>query len=311
MRSDRPFDRGRLKGYMWECVILKLLRENEFLEVLVSDNIRIRQHRSHFLEIRGRGAWHQIDCCCDYDSFIPFINPIRLLGEVKFQHKPIEKYLIREFIGTIKDIQENYFISDDFSTSTERYTELGVFFSANSFSEEAEKLAFAHNVKTISYNNIAILEPLKKIVEETERNYLSARLCLSENNQSEFITLFRDILLRNEEAILKFKKHFRTPNGFEKVINSLLDKFYKIGANFVANSSGGAMMHFVGINTFPDELFGKTDTQPCQVFYQNSDLPNREYEFYLIFSEDQKKRKFYFSPPTSLRQAVFFGKKKQ
>ena len=74
-----PFERGKLKGYMWEVVILELLKENEFLELLTVDDVRTRRQRNSFLEMRGRGAWHQIDCCCDYEQFIPFINPPELI----------------------------------------------------------------------------------------------------------------------------------------------------------------------------------------------------------------------------------------
>jgi len=309
MISDRVFERGKLKGYMWEIVILELLKENEFLEILTVDDIRLRRQRNNFLEMRGRGAWHQIDCCCDYEQFIPFINPIRLLGEVKFHVNPVEKHWVRSFIGVVKDIQENYFISDDFSVSTERYTELGVFFSANGFNKEAERLAFAHNIKTISYKNIPILRLLKEQIIKLERKYFSAKNCLGRGNQNDFIRLFKDVLSGNDPAISELKRYSSLPNGFEDTVGLLRDGFKKIGSSFIANSSGGAMMHFVGEEAFPDELFVDVDRQICQVNYDFSETQNTSPDFYLVFSNDNKNRRFYFSPPVSLSQAVFFGAK--
>lgn len=160
MKYEKPAERGRLKGYMWECVILKLLKTNDFFEISSIDGVRTKMDRQHFFEMCGRGAWHQIDCPCDYQRFIPFINPIRLLAEVKFLSGRVKKDAIREYIGVIKDIGENYFTAHNLSTPTTRYTELGVFFSASGFDPEAEQLAFAHNIKTVSHENLPLLDDI-------------------------------------------------------------------------------------------------------------------------------------------------------
>lgn len=304
MINEASKDRGRLKGYMWECVILRLLEENDFVELRTVDNIKTRQNRGYFLEMRGRGAWHQIDCPCDYRYFIPFINPIRLLGEVKFYVKPIQKNLIREFIGAIKDIQENYFVTDDLSFPSSRFTELGVFFSANGFQPEAERLAFAHNIKTVSHMNVPILQQIKNTLQEMERNYLSASLCVSANNQQQFIELFRQIIADNPGALSSFISSFRPSNGFERLANQLRENIRRIRSNFIANTSGGALLHFVSEDIFPDELFAGTDSQLCRVFVETIQIGRI---FYLEFTEDTKHRRFYFNPPESLSQAAFFG----
>ena len=92
---DREFGlyRSQLKGYLFEIVILELLRKNNFYEVNVArePRDRVREDRPGFIEFKGRGCWHQIDCPCDYSELIPFMYPIRLLGEVKYYKKPLEK----------------------------------------------------------------------------------------------------------------------------------------------------------------------------------------------------------------------------
>uniref|UniRef100_B3EP87 Uncharacterized protein n=1 Tax=Chlorobium phaeobacteroides (strain BS1) TaxID=331678 RepID=B3EP87_CHLPB len=174
------------------------------------------------------------------------------------------------------------------------------------FNEEAEQLAFAHNIKTISYKNMAFLRPLKSWIEQLERNYFSARNCLSRDNQKEFMRLFRGSLVGEENALLELQMYFRFSHDLDDVIKNLRDGFIKIRSSFIANSSAGAMMHFVGANKFPEELFTDTDQQLCQVYYESS---NTDPDFYLVFSEDPQKRRFYFSPPVSLSQSVFFGAK--
>lgn len=223
---------------------------------------------------------------------------------MKFNRTPTQKSQIREFIGTIKDIQENYFVSEDFSQPSIRYTELGAFFSANGFDTEAERLAFAHNIKTVSYHNIEPLDTLKSLVEDAERNYISAKACISADNQQDFIRLFRDILSGNRSAIRDFIQRFNPADGFEGIANVLAGAFELIRSNFVASSSGGALLHFVGSDSFPDELFSNTDTQLCRVFYENTPSGRR---FHLVFADDHHRRRFYFSPPVSLAQAAFFG----
>ena len=129
MDRENGFDRSRLKGYLFEIVVLELLRKNNFCEVQVSrePEDRVRENRPGFVEFKGRGCWHQIDCPCDYSQLIPFMYPIRLLGEVKYHKTPLEKKHIREYIGVIKDIQENYFVADGVNPQEfyPRKTEIG------------------------------------------------------------------------------------------------------------------------------------------------------------------------------------------
>ncbi len=319
MNYESNTRRGQLKGYMWEGVVSCFLKENGFIEIANVDNGRTRRNREHFFEMRGRGTWHQIDCPCDYKHFSPFVNPLRLLAEVKFYSKSIEKHLIREFVGTIKDIQENCFVPDDFTQASMRYTELGAYFSANGFNEEAERLAFAHNIKTVSYRNIPILDDLKRIIETLERNYLSVKKCISVGNQNDFISLFREILLKKErysefisaKSVFDFIERF-TPvdvdkEAFFNELYLLKEYFNKIKVNFIASSSAGALLHFVGSNSFPDELFKRTDEQRCRVFYRTI---RTESQYYLIFSDDNSERRYYFSPPLALNRSVFFGGRK-
>lgn len=165
--------RSQLKGYLFEIIVLELLRKNNFHEVQVAREPpdRVREIRPGFIEFKGRGCWHQIDCPCDYSQLIPFMHPIRLLGEVKYYKTPLEKRHIREYIGVIKDIQENYFVADGVSPQEfyPRKTEIGVYFSASGFQEEAEKIAYAHGIKTVSYANNPLIDITPSTIISTSK----------------------------------------------------------------------------------------------------------------------------------------------
>lgn len=306
MRGENTADRVRLKAIMWELVILRLIRCNGFKEILSVDDVRTRRQREQFFEMRGRGCWHQIDCPCDYDKFIAFINPIRLIGEVKFYANPVTKDHIRQFVGVLKDIQENYFTSEFDDAPSERFTEIGTFFSSSGFDAEAEKLAFAHNIKTISYKNVWLLESLKKAIENIEINYLKATECVSAGKQSSFVRAFKAILDGNAAALNEFDRSYRPADGFASVLRQLMSGLQAIRSSFVGTTSGGAFLHFIGDSEFPEDLFFDTDTQPTRVYYfQNR---NRRF-FFLEFARDRQRRRYYFNPPLALAQAAFYSQK--
>ena len=303
MRGENFGDRARLKGYMFEVVILELLARNGFHKVL-SRGEKIREDRNRFIEVKGRGAWHQIDCLCDYEVILPFLFPVRMLGEVKFYSKPLTKDKIREFIGVIKDIQENYFVVDNVEIPSNRVTELGVYFAANGFDEQAERLAFAHNIKTISYKNNYIIDRIKNYIKELESNYLSVNNCLSEGRLNGFLDSFSRLLERlSDMSFREFVRYSNPANGINNIIENLVNEMNRIHSSFVASTSAGFFLHFIGYDIFPSELFEHTDQQTCEVYF--SDRNNNSRMYWIVFTGDRMKRKFFFTPPESLEEAAF------
>lgn len=301
MENEYGSLRNQLKGYLFEIVIMELLIKNQFSEINVPSeaNDRVRESRQGFIEFKGRGCWHQIDCPCDYIKQIPFSYPLRLLGEVKFHRYPIEKKYIREYIGIIKDIQENYFVSDElnFQNFHMRKMEIGVFFSASGFQKEAEKIAYAHGIKTISYKNNYLINRIKNLIDELEKNYLSVK-CLKDNS---FRREFKDAI-RFGYHISKYP-YFS--DGYNEIINNISFYIQNIRASFIATTATGVFLHFVGENDFPCELFLQTDRGRCRIFYEYDNFNNRF--FWIEISGDNQRRRFYFTPPESLNQAAVFG----
>ena len=302
MQGDHNNSRSQLKGYLFEIVIMELLRKNNFSEIDVAaeSRDRVRQLRSGFIELKGRGCWHQIDCPCDYNKPIPFSYPLRLLGEVKFHKNAIDKKHIREYIGVLKDIQENYFVPSgtDPDALPERKTEIGVYFSANGFKTEAAKLAYAHGIQTISYKNNYIINQIKNLIEELEEDYLPAKDVIEHwsDFRHDFISILRGTHIPNNPYF---------PEKSYPVLNALQHSLSEIKTSFIATSSPGVFFHFISDSVFPTELFYASDSITCRIHYDHDQQQN--ISFWLEFDGDEYNRKFYFTPPEFLDRSAIFG----
>ena len=307
MKNRNSLTSGQIKGYLFEVVVMELLRKNQFSEINVSaePNDRVYEIRPGFVELKGRGCWHQIDCPCDYNRLIPFSYPLRLLGEVKFYKKHLSKEHIRRYIGVIKDIQENYFVTDGANAGDlyPRKLEIGVYFSANGFQEEAEKLAYAHGIKTISYKNNYLINRLKDLVEELERDYLSG-LSWNDSDWSVFRQDFIEVI-RHGYSDNRNKYHPYLADGCGGIIEKIRNSLMSIKSSFIATTATGVFLHFVGDSDFPDELFRESDEGRCQIYYDMDDSGKRY--FWMEISGDDSLRRFYFTPPESLNFASVFG----
>ena len=307
MVREAGISRSQLRGYLFEIIIMELLRKNGFsdINVTLESSDRVREHRPGFIEFKGRGCWHQIDCPCDYNKQIPFIYPIRLLGEVKFHKTPLNKTHIREYIGIMRDIQENYFVPDGMNIQDfyPRKLEIGVYFSANGFQREAEKLAYVHGIKTISYENNFLINRLKSLIEEFETNYISVQY-LNRGAWNRFREQFIG-MIRNTYYDPHMENSPYFANGYNEVVNRMRQAFVRIQTSFIATTATGVFLHFVGDSEFPFELFQGTDEGLCRIYYDYNEMEYRY--FWMEISGDVHKRRFYFTPPKSLDRAAIFG----
>lgn len=73
MERESGISRSQLRGYLFEIIIMELLRKNQFsdIDIALEPPDRVRERRPGFIEFKGRGCWHQIDCPCDYSKQIP------------------------------------------------------------------------------------------------------------------------------------------------------------------------------------------------------------------------------------------------
>lgn len=311
MYGENKVERGKLKGYLLELVLMKLLKQNNYIPVDVTHERknRVKENKKGFVEFKGRGCWHQIDLPFDYNRKVPFIYPIRLLGEAKFHKKAIDKAYIREYIGVLKDIQENYVVAPGSKVKNlvQRRLEIGTIFSASGFQKEAEKLAYAHGIKTISYKNNPVFGNICELIDDLEENHLSVK-SIQKGNWKSFREHTITCLEKSNVDIYELNREEKFFEGnYKAKLKQLCKKVNDIKTSFVATTATGYMIHFLGEEEFPEELFDRSDIGYCKVFYDR-DIARNERVFWLVFSEDWEERKFYFSPPESLDRATVLGR---
>lgn len=311
MYGENEVERGKLKGYLLELVLMKLLKQNNYIPVNATREPKkcVRENKKGFVEFKGRGCWHQIDLPFDYNRKVPFIYPIRLLGEAKFHKKAIKKAYIREYIGVLKDIQENYVVASGSKVKNlvQRRLEVGTIFSASGFQKEAEKLAYAHGIKTISYKNNPLFGDICKLIDDLEENHLSVK-SIQKGNWKSFREHTINCLEESDTDIYEVNGEETLFEGdYKAKLEQLCEKVNDIKTSFVATTATGFMIHFLGEQEFPEELFREGDIGHCRVYY-NGDVARDKRSFWLVFSRDWDERKFYFSPPESLDRAIVLGR---
>ena len=175
---------------------------------------------------------------------------------------------------------------------------------ANGFQEEAEKLAYSHGIKTISYKNNILILRIKRLIDVLEENYLSVRI-VKNGEWNRFRNAFQ-IAIQNgyDNYLNEFTPYIA--DGFLQVTHEMYESIYNICTSFFATTASGVFIHFISESPFPEELFTYDDIGFCRVFY-NYDIFRNRY-FWLEMSEDEQRRRFYFTPPESLNEAALFSK---
>src|SRR5258708_39702041 len=98
----------QLRGALLEEAILFLLRTSGYEPVLSVGQDPTLQPGASGMEVRGRGAAHQIDAIADFMVPPPFTHPQRLLLEAKFYSSKVQVPAIRNAVGVLKDISEGW-----------------------------------------------------------------------------------------------------------------------------------------------------------------------------------------------------------
>ena len=307
-----------LKGLLFEIAILQMLLDNGFSQIPLDNSDRAIMSRKNFIELKGRGGWHQIDCPCDWQYCSPFMYPIRLLGEVKFTKKKVDKAVVRQYIGVLKDIQENYFVENPelvLERNVKRVLEIGCIFSAYGFNRQAESLAYAHGIKTISYENNVVVDRIKRYIEKlVQENVVPGNDARDKKLLRKSINSY---LARNHMIDCVAQSECNGQMGcieadirnilsgdYEDNLHGFLDSVNAVEGSFIATTPEGLLLHFVGEQKFPEDMFEHTDNAKYRIHIEKSEA-NSEGSYYLvIITEKTESGKFYFAPPEVLKEAI-------
>lgn len=294
---SKPMDAAHLKGMIFEIVVLRLVLMSGYhlIPSIYFDNTRIKCSRRRFLEFAGRGGFHQIDIPCDADYTPLFMYPIRLLGECKYYKDPISKSLIRSEIGIMKDIQENYFsnncLTDDMKE--QRRTEIFAFFSATGFNIEAEKLAYAHNIQTISFEDNLMLKDIVRKIDEVA-DFVSH---FSKEVQTKFLDALFAVLIYDLD-----RGRYPEIDTLDNCSNlnetkNLKEAVSLVKTSIIGRTKSGISLMFTSNFEFPDNLFSQNDNAKCRISSINGT------NWFLHFKNSNCR--LYFSMPKVILDSYF------
>jgi len=213
------------------------------------------------LEVQGRGSRHQIDSLAQFDGTPAFMYPLRLLVEAKCLKSPVGIHVVRNAVGVIKDISENYFSFTSRATKSEiqvqRFNYHAAVFSASGFTRPAQQYAIAHQVFLIDYKDIHAIKPLV----DTIKGLKIPRRSLKEPGVvSRIRSTFEAVLSGkdwdNQDAFLL--------HGL--ALDSLADQVQSIQGSYFAMLQGRWPIHIVSRTPIPPSLFRNKDVLQCRVW---------------------------------------------
>ena len=262
--------RNQVKGALFEVIVRWLLVKAGYAPI-EPDDVSVRRSDGN---VRGRGYWHDMDALGRFSYPLLYMYPIRLLAEAKCYEGNVPLPDVRNFVGALKDISENYFVEDQMSREEmlayKRYTDCGSFFSASGFTIGAQKFALAQGVFLISYENNPILEKiidsLLILIDLLDVQAASKRktdFCkwISERLKGRRRSIYRSRFVPQQKQI-DFARQF---NKLHRDLNSIQTS---VVAMVVGNNPAIQYpIHILSYEKLPAEIFTEKDDHLFRVYY--------------------------------------------
>jgi len=272
------------KGAIFEIIVRKLLLKNEY-EPCKADYEQVDDEG----RVRGRGEWHQIDAFGRWKYTIPFVYPIRLLCEAKCWNIPVGLPAVRNFVGVVKDIAENYFVEDnqdiDKRMFSKRHTDCGAIFSVSGFTYPAQRYAYAQGIFLVSYESNPIVDELRRKIYDMSR---FVRLGINKKEFSEWFEIFWS---RGDSHI---DDYVTDRDAFSDNLRMLRSKVSDIRTSVIGIASGVYPLHLLSYQDLPYVSFMDTDEILFRTTYRRTERGGHYFE---IFPSDFQDVKFYFTVP--------------
>lgn len=256
---------SQVRGALLEEAVLYLLGLFGYKTINVSptNNDESLQAGSSGLEVRGRGAWHQIDALAAYSSSPAFMYPLRLMVEAKCYRdgRPVGIEVVRNAVGVLKDISENYFsvLSDGSDVQVPRFNYHSAIFSTSGYTRGAIEYALAHQVFLIQYKNIPVIKPLIDSIMQFDENCITS---LGKESISAVRNLYRKAI--NAQVYDTQMPQFVTDEGINLINVALVNKLKSIQGSYFGMLQGRWPMHLLTSTHLPPEAF-ESDIVSCKV----------------------------------------------
>jgi len=221
-----------IKGLILEEVLLNLLKEAGYSTVTkVNGDKTLAMGRSG-IEVKGRGWNHQIDAIADFIMSPPFSYPIRLLLEAKFYSSKVGIDIIRNAVGVLKDVDEYWVSNNRDKISKPRFNYQYAVFTSSSFTNPAQRYAFAQDIYLIQLENNKYLLPLINSIKDLTYQDFNGT---SNDSINIDLTEFRKKLRKSlkEENSMEFIRYIENKNFIPLKFNNLYDSSTSLSSSFL------------------------------------------------------------------------------
>lgn len=252
---------NNVRGALLEEIVLNLLQSVGY-RVIRTPESGMRDGRAG-LEVRGRGAWHQIDGLAAFDHTPAFMYPLRLLVEAKCYQKkyPIKINVPRNALGVLRDITENYFTIDagkPTELQVQRFNYHSAIFSTSGYTSGAQRFAIAHQIFLIQYDHVPLMQPIADALLDMTEEHLK--------------------VVPDKQTILHIRREFQQllkegqaeSDIFSSGGTTLINERIRPAVEAIAGSYYGMLqgqypMHLLSKQPLPAGLFKDKDSISCHV----------------------------------------------
>lgn len=257
---------SQARGALLEEAILFLLEKVGYETIderstAIDDSLRAG---SSGLDVRGRGAWHQIDALASFRSSPAFMYPLRLMVEAKCYQasRPVGIEVARNSVGVLKDISENYFTMHNrggISSQAPRFNYHAAIFSTSGYTSGATAYAVAHQIFLIQYENVAVIQPLVDAIMAFDDDCVTSfgKMAISEVRK-----IYRSVL--NDRIFPLGTPRYVTEQGREMIESSILDAVNCIRGSYFGMLQGRWPLHLLTATELPAGAFA-SDNISCRV----------------------------------------------
>lgn len=249
---------GIIRGAILEEIVLHLLRMVGFRIVTENDGEEGICVGSSGLEVEGRGEKHQIDALAAFDYTPSFMYPIRLLVEAKCHKQKVGIEVVRNAVGVLKDISENYFSTTESrqpSVKLQRYNYLSAIFSTSGFTENAGRFAIAHQIFLIQYERIPLLKPTIEGLTELSESHFS----INGLNQDDVVKKTRQYARTLLSGELPSSGHYLSTDGVTHFNDEIYSHLQAIEGSYFGMLQGKWPIHLISNTPLRAKAFESTD----------------------------------------------------
>jgi hypothetical protein len=234
-----------LAGYILEEVLAYLVRMTGY-DLLVDptqDPIALTKGPNG-LQVRGRGADHQVDVLGQLRWVPTFTFPLRLFIEAKFRRQPMGIPVVRNAIGAVLDINQFNQLARGVASISPKFHYAYAIFSSSGFADPAQDMALAHQISLIDLSGNEYSQ-LRTDIFQTAEALSRALADDREPGRTRTIQNIRDLLRRDLDTLPAEIRDTTVPiqdPEISKLLSPIVQRARETGELFVAMANGPYML---------------------------------------------------------------------